>query len=365
MPTEKPSPSRILIVDDNEGIRVALSLALTRNGYTVLTAANGEEGQALAVEKLPDVILLDILMPRRNGLQVCEHLQQDDRTSSIPIIFLTGCSSGPDRIRGLECGAVDYVTKPFDFDEVLSRVRAALRTTSRARTRRDELDQLKQEFIRVLSHEMATPLTAIRGFTELLESGLGELDVPSQVECLREIGRSSRRLSGTLDDLLALNQIESSQNRAMTDLIEVIRSEVDDLAPERAVRGQKITLDFPPNRVPVLSHPRFLPRAVHALVSNAQKFSDSDAEIEVHVTHDASTVSMIVIDHGPGLASVDHERIFDKFLQLDPSNTRRHPGMGIGLAVARRVVRAHGGDVTVTSAPGRGCSFTLTLPIAH
>jgi two-component system sensor histidine kinase/response regulator len=353
---------RVLIVDDNESVVLVLSLALREHGFKVLTATNGEEGLDVARSERPDVILLDVMMPQLSGLEVCERLQRDESTRDIPVIFLSARTTTPDRVRGLESGAVDYVTKPFDLDEVLSRVRVALRTGQRQRSHEAALEKLKKEFVHLLSHEMATPLTAIRGFTELLESGLSGMDASSQMDYLREISRSSRHLSGTLDDMLALAETETFTQRQPMDLAATVREVADLLENERREARQKLHLVLSPEPVTVLGHPRFLPRAVYALLSNAQKFGGPETEIRIEVERRGDGARAVFEDQGPGVEEGQQERIFERFYQHDISRTRHHPGLGVGLAVARRVARALGGDVTVGRGAGRGARFTLMLP---
>lgn len=358
--TERGQP-RILVVDDNESVQLVLSLGLVENGFDVMTAASGEEGLKLARSQRPDVILLDVMMPRLSGHEVCQQLQDDEHTRNIPIIFLSARTTTPDRVKGLESGAVDYVTKPFDMTEVLTRIRVALRTGQRQKEQERALEQRKKEFVHLLSHEMATPLSAIHGFTELLEAGLSRMNVASQLDCLREIGRSSRILAGTLDDMLALAESETFSNRKPMDLVQIVRDVTDELAGTREEQAQSLRLDLP-SQANVIGHPRFLPRAVHALVSNAQKFGGRHNSIDIQLQSDPDTVRLTVADAGPGVPEKDFERIFERFYQRDASRTRAHAGMGVGLAVARRVARALGGDVTLQSVVGKGSRFVLSLP---
>lgn len=362
---ESDTLPRILVVDDNESVLLVLSLALAESGFEVMTASSGEAGLEMAQAQRPDVILLDVMMPHLSGLEVCERLQNDQRTRDIPIIFLSARATTPDRVKGLERGAVDYVTKPFDLEEVMSRVRVALRTFQRQRDQEAEMEKLKREFIHLLSHELATPLTAIRGFTELLETGLSGLDSASQLEYLHEISRSSRHLSGTLDDMLALAEAEKFNNLQPMDIQQVIKGEARDLEPLREARRQQLIIDQPDETLWAQGHPRFLPRAIHALLSNACKFGGFETTVRIKVVREADMAIVTFDDEGPGIDSALHERIFERFYQIDPSRTRRHPGLGVGLAVARRVARALGGEVLVSAREGGGSRFTLTLPVAQ
>lgn len=351
-------------MDDNDGVLLLLSVGLRENGFDVLTARSGEDGLALAMQNHPDVILLDVMMPQMSGLQVCETLQNDAGTRNIPIIFLSARSAPPDRIIGLEQGAVDYVTKPFDLQEVLTRVRVVLRSRERVLEHEAALERLKKEFVRILSHEMAAPLTAIRGFTELLETGWSRLGPSEQMAYLQEIDRNSLLMAGTLDDLLALVESENFSQRQTLDLVSLVQSTASTLEVDRVARKQVLELNLPAAEVRVVGHQRFLARALYALLSNAQKFGSPGGVIKVQLACAEDAARLTVTDNGPGIPPGELERIFDKFYQVDASRTRSHDGMGVGLAVARRVARGLGGDVSVDSELGHGARFTLMLPAA-
>jgi signal transduction histidine kinase len=361
--------TRVLVVDDNQSILKVVAMGLQSKGFDVITASNGREGLERAIASDPDLILLDIEMPEVSGLQVCEQLQENPSTRNIPIIFLSALSEIPDRIRGLDLGAVDYVVKPFDVDELMSRVKAALRVRERHSATEHQLDSLKKEFLQLVSTEMTHPLSAIRGFSELLELGLSHMDPTSQMDCLREINRSSKALSGLLDDFTILAQADDIKPTNSMDLMQVIREVVADLQRESQALGQTAELSLPsepPPRVP--GHPRFLTRAVHHLIANAQKYAGPAGHVRVVVAYDPTTehVKMMVEDNGPGIAATYHEKVFEKFFQLDSTQARGQAGagMGIGLPVARAVARGLGGDVTLWSLQGKGSRFTLSLPAA-
>lgn len=356
--------ARILVVDDNRQIVDILRLGLMACGFDVLTATDGQQAIDRAVQELPDLILLDVMMPVMGGHEVCETLKDEPRTRDIPIIFVSACAEVPDRVQGLELGAVDYVTKPFDMNEVASRVRAALRTRARQVERTRDLDKLKSDFVHLLTHEIATPLTAIQGFSELLEMGLSNMSPNTQMDCLRAINQSSRRLTGALDDFLCLAQGGVLAPTGSVSLVKIIREQVDELAGEYTDRRQVVDVEAAADLPPVATHQRFLPRAVYHLLANAFKFSPAGATVHVRVTREAGVVTMEVRDCGPGIPADVQEKIFDRFYQVDPSKTRAYAGMGIGLAVARTLARALRGDVNLRSSTPEGSVFALSLPCA-
>ena len=358
-----PPMARILVVDDNRQIVDVLRLGLRACSFDVLTATNGQEAINRAINELPDLILLDVMMPVMGGHEVCAILKDESRTRDIPIIFVSACTEVPDRVQGLELGAVDYVTKPFDMNEVASRVRAALRTRARQVERTQDLDRLKSDFVHLLTHEIATPLTAIQGFSELLEMGLSHMSPNTQMDCLRAINQSSRRLSGAMDDFLCLAQSGGTSPPGSASLPKIIQEQIDELAGELADSRHTVVVEPTEADLPaVASHPRFLPRAVYHLLSNAFKFSPAGSTLRVKVAREAGQVTMEVSDCGPGISADLREKVFERFYQVDPSKTRPYAGMGIGLAVARTLARALCGDVIIRSSTPEGSVFVLSLP---
>jgi signal transduction histidine kinase len=233
-----------------------------------------------------------------------------------------------------------------------------------ARDAAESASRAKSQFLAVISHELRTPLTAVIGYSDLLETGvLGELQ-ESQKQPLMRIRHSAWHLVSLIDEILSFSRAEAGKEQVRlqeTDAAEVVGDVVSLLEPEANRRGVQLNGHVPPH-VRVITDSGKLRQIVMNLVGNAVKFTDQ-GEISVLLeTSDGGSVTVHVRDTGPGIPDDQLERIFEPFTQCDQGHTREKGGAGLGLAVSRRLARLLGGDVHVTSVPGRGSTFSLTLP---
>jgi PAS domain S-box-containing protein len=225
--------------------------------------------------------------------------------------------------------------------------------------------QAKSEFMAAMSHELRTPLNAIVGYADLLDGGVGGTLSPRQTRHVERIRAASDNLRLQIDQILSLATIEAGQEEvhvSAMDAVELARGVASSVAPLAVQRGLKVEVSAPVDRLDFHTDPEKARQILSNLLSNAAKFTDT-GEIGIRVSPDGSeTVRFEVWDTGIGVAESDWERIFDRFTQADQSATRRQGGTGLGLTVSRRLARLLGGDILVASAPGRGSTFTLSLP---
>ncbi len=235
---------------------------------------------------------------------------------------------------------------------------------SEALARLRELDQLKSQFIQNTSHELRTPLTIIRGHTELLEQGeLGPLE-PKQARSVTIIARRVRLLSKMLDDLTAILNTETEEwQREPVDLVSLLESLVSEFKLRAHQTGVRLDVDIRPSEAQVLGNVLHLRRVLDNLVDNAIKFTPAGGDVQVQLDHDEKHIHLRVIDTGIGIPESQLTRIFDRFYQVDGSMTRRYGGTGLGLALVKEIVEAHGGAVSVESTAGEGSTFHVTLPL--
>ncbi|HSB72544.1 MAG TPA: response regulator [Candidatus Methylomirabilis sp.] len=413
-------PPQILVVDDLAQNRELLQAHLEAAGYRVLLAGSGQEALAAVVTGRPDLILLDVMMPGPDGYEVCRRLKTDPTTAFIPIVLLTALQEVEYRIRGNEAGADDFLSKPFNPLELLTRVRSLLRVKAlhdqvtahtrrleemvaertaaleRALTDLREMDRLKSEFLTNVSHELRTPLTPIMGYLPaILKGEFGSLSQP-QRQALELITDSVQRLHRLIEDLLTFMQWESGE--AILHLEPVSVQVVLDAASAKAgaaAEGKGVTLvrDVPPHLPRIRADASALSNALGHLLENAVKFTPQGGQVVLTARwvgggsgnqapggsggepmppvagvpdghrHQAA-VEIAVRDTGIGIKPEAIPRIFDRFYQADSSATRRHGGTGLGLAIVKRILDAHGATITVESLPGHGATFSLRLPEA-
>jgi signal transduction histidine kinase len=408
MQISQPAPHSptILVVDDLPENRELLEAYLDAAGYRVQSAADGRAALELTAATPPDLILLDVMMPGVDGYQVCRTLKAGEETAFIPIVMLTALQDFQHRLQGIEAGADDFLTKPFNQLELLTRVRSLLRVKAlhdevissnrqleervaqrtaaleRVLTDLREMDRLKAEFLANISHELLTPLTPIKGYLPaLLQELFGSLSA-EQRRALEIIARSVDRLHGLIDNLLAFMQWESGQAgfRPEPLILEAAAQSVLDIVRGVAQeKGVALEAAIPPDLPLVLADRAGLTRALRHLLDNAVKFTPAGG----HVTVTARSVQqgsrgageqanclppewveLTVQDTGVGISPEALPRIFDRFYQADASTTRQHGGTGLGLAIVKRILDVHGAAVAVDSTPGLGTTFRLRLPIA-
>lgn len=236
---------------------------------------------------------------------------------------------------------------------------------ARALEQQQELDRLKNEFIRNVSHELRTPLALIYGYAELLDDGgLGELQ-PDQREPVSVIARRTRMLHKMVDDLMIILETEAqAPQRKPLNLADLVRELLADFQIAVQQAGLTLVAELSPNLPKVPGDIESLRRVLDNLLGNALKFTPPGGQITVRLWAEGPAVMLEVADTGIGIPPDQLERIFERFYQVDGSTTRRYGGTGLGLALVKEIIEAHGGKVGVESNEGRGSTFTLTFPIA-
>lgn len=374
----------ILVVDDSPDVLRLLTGILKEAGYAVRPADSGALALASMQVQLADLVLLDVRMPDMDGHEVCRRLKGNPLTQGVPVIFLSGAAELEDRLEGFRLGAVDFVAKPFKKVELLARVRTHLelgrlrtRLEAEVKSRTVELNlacrdleqalRLKDEFLAAMSHELRTPLAAVLGMSELLQDGTyGALNT-GQAEAVSVIEQGGRRLLALVNDILDLAQLEAGQLSMENQCCPVEELVQAAWGAVRKSAGKKqITMEnsLDEQAVMVWGDPRQLKRILVNLLDNAIKFTPVGGKVGVAVTVDAKNgrISFAVSDTGIGIAAGEIPRLFRPFVQIDGGLDRSHEGTGVGLALVRKLVQAHGGEVTVDSKPGAGSCFTVVLP---
>lgn len=356
------SQPRVLVVDDDAHLRRLVRDNLTLEGMDVRTAADVAEAEQVLAAWTPDLVVLDIMLPERSGLELCARLSA--REPPVPVLFLSARGTPEDKVAGLGAGAIDYLAKPFDPAELIARCRAALRTQEHARVRaRRELEEFKSEVLQLLGHELRTPLSLVLGYAELLQAR-GETLSRSHLEIFaREIAAGSQRLARVFEDVLLL--VSPTEARRAIDLGTVLDEAVADTAA--AFTAAQVALSYQRPAAPLpMDHaaPLLLRQALRHLLENAAAFAPASSEVQLTVEVRNGCAAISVIDRGPGIPPEEQPRIFERFYQVSRGPGRTHGGLGLGLAIVRRAADDHGGEIALESGVGTGSRFTLTLPLA-
>ncbi len=374
----KAKETKILIVDDTPANLDVLKQTLAREGYRISLAPSGERALKIVPLLKPDLILLDVMMPGIDGYETCRRLKRDRVHADIPVIFITAKNETQDIVEGFNAGGIDYISKPFRHEEVLARVatQSRIRSLERARQRLTqdldarnrhlvELNDLKTRFLGMAAHDMRTPLASIGGFSQILIDGASQMAEPEKEDFLTRIRNLSRQMLGMINDLLDVTVIESGQLNL--DLIERSLNEtlLNRLPLFELLADKKnILIDAQLETLPPMPFDECrIHQVFDNLLGNAVKFSPAGSRIVVSLDAEGEFARVTVRDEGPGLCEADKNRLFDGFQKLNPRPTGGEKSTGLGLLIARKMVEAHGGKLTVESAPGKGSTFGFMLPL--
>jgi len=357
------SPSILLVDDTVENLRL-LSGMLATKGFDARPVTSGAEALEVVAVDPPDLILLDVTMPHMNGFEVCARLRENPATRDIPVIFLTALVDVSDKVKGFGAGGVDYITKPFQLEEVLARVsthlalRKARRDLEHTIQKLREAEQMRDGLTHMIVHDMRSPLTALLGRLELARMDLtGEL-----AENVDKASRAGRELNDMANAMLDVSRLEAGKmplKKASTDLTKLateVRTELLTMEPGRVI---EVAASSP---VTASCDAALIRRVVTNLVSNAIKHTPTGGMIRILVKPIDGRVRVAVQDEGDGVPEAARERIFEKFGAVSVREGQSYHSVGLGLSFCKLAVEAHGGTIGVESATPRGSVFSFEIP---
>ena len=362
---DNPADSRVLVVEDDEKSRRLLVDLLSVHGYPVTSAVDGEDALRQIEAEPPDVILLDVMMPKMDGFDTCRRLTSDERTAPIPVLLVTALRDRPDRLRGIASGATEFITKPFDTAEVLLRVRNALRT-KRLYDERNTLLRLRQTLSDMIVHDIRNPLLAIT----LCASRIRTQDAPSAVSRLADtIMDQAELLERFVSDLLTVSKMEQGHltlQHTPENLVELGRAAFRnnrELADTKRIRLEVVA---PDGACVAGVDKNLFARLLDNLIVNAIKFAPGDTQVTLRITRvneNGVLFRIQVEDEGPGIPLGYREAIFNRF-EVVKMKDADVPQTGLGLTLCRMVAEAHGGRIFVETHEPHGSVFTVELPCA-
>ena len=408
---------RILIVDDLPEKLLVYGTVLEELDAELVVARSGTEALKSILNEDFAVILLDVNMPDMDGLETASLIRRYRRTERTPIIFITAYADEMQTSRGYELGAVDYILTPINPHVLRSKVRvfidlyrahadlasshqalehrvgertrelkrsnerlqaeieerrriesereALLEREQVLRAEAEELSRLKDEFLATMSHELRTPLNAIFGWITLLRTG--RLDEPTEERALETIERNARSQKRLIEDLLDVSRIVTGKvtlELSMVDARRIIETAVETMMPAAQAKGIALVPLLDAGVGPLRGDPARLQQVVCNLLSNAIKFTPLGGRVEIVLARRGPEAEISVRDTGQGIKPEFLPYVFDRFRQEDGSISRRHGGLGLGLAIVRHLVELHGGTVSASSdGEGKGATFTLRVPI--
>lgn len=371
--SSKTAPQTVLIVDDSDQVRALLKRVLEDEGHRVKIASNGVEALSVVSEEVPDLVLLDVMMPVMDGLSTLRRLRSEPSTTELPVIMVTALDTVDQVVRGLEMGANDYLTKPIQIEVLMARVRTQLKLKRLQDQRLQdikslrELDVLKDKFLQIAAHDLRNPLANITLGLEWL--GVLDVGTTGQAEKYNDIMGMMRSATGMMksivNDYLALQALRAGTVRlkiAPTNVNDVIRETVGQFEAYIERKRIKVDFDFDRNLPTCQTDPRHLSQIVSNLVSNAVKFSPEGSEVHIRTRVRTDTVRVEVQDTGPGILEEEMPLLFKEFARLSNYPTGGEHSSGVGLAIVKHLVGLHGGRVGAESKSGEGSTFWFELP---
>jgi signal transduction histidine kinase len=409
VPARLPERPRILVVDDLQEKLLVFRSVLEELDAEVVLARSGTEALKRILESEFAVILLDVNMPDIDGLETAKLIRRHRKAQAVPIIFITAYADEIQTEMGYRLGAVDYILSPVIPEILRTKVRvfldlyraqqalerrveertAELRQTNEQlkieieerrraegeraialareqalRVEAEELSRLKDEFLATMSHELRTPLNAIFGWITLLRTR--QLDEATRKRAIETIDRNARAQRRLIEDLLDISRIVSGKvtlEIGSLDMRRLVESAIETMQPAAHGKGIKIAPLLDTSVGTIRGDPARLQQVVCNLLSNAIKFTDRGGHIEVCLARRNGDAEISIRDNGQGITPTFLPYVFDRFRQEDGSISRRHGGLGLGLAIVRHLVELHGGTVFAESAgEGLGATFTVRLP---
>jgi signal transduction histidine kinase len=370
-------PAKILVVDDEDAGRFVKLQTLRRAGFTVFEASTGGEGLKLAASEHPDLVVLDVNLPDISGLEVARRLRASaDMPVAPQILQVSNTAVTPaDRVRGLEHGADVYLTEPVGGGVLVATVHALLRVRRAetalaaaldgeraARQIAEQASRLKDEFLATLSHELRTPLNALMGWIwQLRHTSLTD---EARERALDSLERNARMQAQLINDLLDVSRASKGKlqlEMRFVDLKEVVAAALEFV--KESVENQHLRVDADLTSVWVAGDLARLQQIAANLLTNAVQFTPQNGRIAISLGAEGNDAVFRIQDTGAGIDAAFLPYVFDQFRQGEGGLSRKHSGLGLGLAVVKQLIDLHNGTVTVTSAGlGHGATFTVRLP---
>jgi two-component system sensor histidine kinase/response regulator len=359
----------VIVVDDTPANLQLLTGMLKERGYKVRPVPSGKLALQAAKNDPPDLILLDIMMPEMDGYEVCERLKADEKLKEISVIFISALNETMDKVKAFGVGGVDYVTKPFQFEEVNARVSAHLELHRQRRKLKENyeqlrrLEELRDNLVHMVVHDLRNPLTGISGFLDLALALEKETLTEDGLEYLQTAKRSTTAVIDMVSAVLDVSKMEAGEMKLHLVECDLVRIAADLMSGMESLKeAREMILDAPAAPVTVVADKDLILRVIQNLLGNALKFTPSDGWIRLGIEPDENRICVRVRDNGPGVPPEYQERIFEKFGQVEARANRQKHSTGLGLTFCKLAVEAHGGSVGVESEVDKGSTFWFVLP---
>lgn len=368
------SEYKILVVDDVMSNVLLLKVLLTNEKYNVITANNGCEALEQVKKEMPDLILLDVMMPDLNGFEVARKLKNDPEYHDIPIIFLTALNSTADIVKGFQVGGSDFITKPFNKEELIIRVTHQISLVAAKRIILQQTEELRRTIMgrdklySVIAHDLRSPMGSIKMVLNMLILNLPVNTVEKEmVDMLNVANQTTEEVFTLLDNLLKWTKSQLGKLKVVPqdfDIIGVVNGVVEVFNMVANLKNIKIKIDKPESLKSLQVHADIdmVKTIIRNFVSNAIKFSDKNSSIEIIIREEGSNAIISVKDQGCGIGEEDKPKLMHVDTHFSTFGTNNEEGSGLGLLLCQDFINKNDGKLWFDSQKGVGSTFSFSIP---
>lgn len=367
-----PSEYKILIVDDVMSNVLLLKVLLTNEKFAIATASNGRQALEQVEKENPDLVLLDVMMPDMSGFEVAQHLKSNPNTADIPIIFLTALNSTADIVKGFQVGENDFISKPFNKEELIIRVTHQISLVAAKRLILSKTEELQRtiagrdKLYSVIAHDLRSPMGSIKMVLNMLILNLPSEKIGAEMyELLTMANQTTEDVFSLLDNLLKWTKSQIGKLNVVyqdVDLVEVTDGVIEIFSMVASLKKIKIR-EMKPEKMMVNADIDMLKTVVRNLLSNAIKFSKENSEVLVKMEEVDGMAVVSVQDHGCGISEEGQKKLLHTDTHFSTFGTNNEEGSGLGLLLCKDFVVKNGGKLWFTSKEGEGSIFSFSIPV--
>lgn len=367
-----PSEYKILIVDDVMSNVLLLKVLLTNEKFAIATASNGRQALEQVEKENPDLVLLDVMMPDMSGFEVAQHLKSNPNTADIPIIFLTALNSTADIVKGFQVGANDFISKPFNKEELIIRVTHQISLVAAKRLILSKTEELQRtiagrdKLYSVIAHDLRSPMGSIKMVLNMLILNLPSEKIGAEMyELLTMANQTTEDVFSMLDNLLKWTKSQIGKLNVVyqdVDLVEVTDGVIEIFSMVASLKKIRIR-EMKPEKMMVNADIDMLKTVVRNLLSNAIKFSKENSEVLVKMEEVDGMAVVSVQDYGCGISEEGQKKLLHTDTHFSTFGTNNEEGSGLGLLLCKDFVVKNGGKLWFTSKEGEGSIFSFSIPV--
>lgn len=371
MPTEHTETPRVLVVEDKKDNIDLISYFLKPQNYAIEIAMTGEQAIELIANAPPDIVLLDIMLPGMSGLEVCERIKKNPQTRFIPVIMITALRELKDKIASLEAGADDFISKPFENVELLTRVKSLLRIKKyqdeleRKNEELKKMDLFKDELTHLIVHDMKNPIFVIQGNLQMMGMGLSKNESSELTKYIARIERSTQNLLKMVLNLIDISKLESGAMKLNKELLvvnDIVKKCVKKVSASAENESKIIRMDLANNLPMTYLDNSIFEKVLDNLIAFAVSNISSNGTVEVNTQFSDNTVHFEIKDNGVQIPPKYHQAVFDKFSQVEIKNEGFRLGRGLGFTFSKLAVEAHQGKLYLDNEGNVGNRFVIDIP---